>query len=207
MGVILLHTMLILEDMPTVILSANFLSCVCEVCVTQLAANSIQICLFVSRPVSAACTDGCGCHFWKAKAPSLYGCNQLAALCFKYVDIFTLNKIISTSYNNSVSYEGVLYMEPVLRWHAWERQMVAVQFPFSLKKKKRENIRLAIDYVAAAQSNRFGLRGNKRLSFGEICLLALSWLLCKDLLFCCKDTRGLRATDPPPLPSAQRAAW
>lgn len=45
--------------------------------------------------------------------------------------------------------------------------------------------------------------GKQKVSFGEICLLALSWLLCKNLLFCNRDTRGsVRPTRYPlPLPS------
>lgn len=105
----------------------------------------------------------------KTKAPSFYSCNQLSALWFMYVDIFTLNKMISTSYNNSMNYEGVLYMEPVLWWHAWERQMAAVQFPFSPEKKRETYVWPLIMW-----------RGATDLVWGETkgCLLVrfVSWL-------------------------------
>lgn len=43
--------------------------------------------------------------------------------------------------------------------------------PIQPREEKR-NIRLAINYVA--RSSRFGFKGKQKVSFGEICLLALS---------------------------------
>lgn len=110
----------------------------------------------------------------KTMGPYFYGCNQLAALSTQQhfglcMLTFLLSTRSSTSFNNSMNYKGVLYIEPVLWWHACWKTNGGGTVPIQPQEEKR-NIRLAINYVT--QSSRFGVRGNKR------CLLVrfVSWL-------------------------------
>lgn len=109
-------------------------------------ANNIHVSVFVFRPHAGSLHRRMVVLFVieKTKPPFCYGCSHLAARStqqhfslYIHIKIFTLNKIISTSFNNSINYLVVLYMKPVLWWHAWERWMVALQFPLTRRKEMR----------------------------------------------------------------------
>lgn len=64
--------------------------------------------------------------------------------------------------------------------------MAEIQSSFSHRKKSKTYVWPLIMWLGAADL----ARGETKVFFGEICLLALSWLLCENLLFCNRDTRG-----------------
>ncbi len=158
--------------------------------------------LFLFRPhVSASL------HRWmvvlfqieKTKAPSFYGCNQLAALSTQqhfglYISTFLHSTrsylpVTTTAWITRVYFIWSLSCDDMRGKDKWRRYS-------SHSATRWEEKHTSGHYLCGAEQQ-IWFEGKQKVSFGEICLLALSWLLCKELLFCCSDTRGsLRPTDP-----------
>lgn len=137
--------------------------------------------------------------------------SELAALptqqhfsLYIYIHIFTPDQIISTGYNNSVNHEAVLYTEPVVWWHAWERQMAAVQFPFNHQERKETYVWPLITWHGAAD---LVWGETKGVFWGDLSLGSELTSLQRSIVLLQRHKRlsGTRRPLPPPsLPSKSR---